>query len=276
MSGSAHLDTYVAKWRLTLDGEPFETHSSWLRFVRRGQHRAVLKVYKPGSDETRSADILRHWGERAVRVYESDANAMVVERIRPGVPLSALTANDDDGATNVWCDVVAGLHVRPAPEEWKTLFTCGRSYNKPYPKHPILTRDLFERGKHAFFELCETQGPRRVLLHSDLHHDNILRDDKRGWLVIDPKGYAGELEFEAASFLHNPTAAFRTAKQLERRTRIIAARLGLNEERLIRWCFAHGILSALWNIEDAIGDVSGGVESANAASEVLGGHNFSA
>jgi streptomycin 6-kinase len=276
LSGSQHLDTYIAKWRLNLDGKPFETHSSWLCFVRARGQPALLKVFKPGSDETRSADILRHWGDRAVRVYEGDARAMVVERITPGVPLTVLTANDDDGATNIWCDVVAGLQVRPAPEEWKTLFTCGRSYNKPYPEHPVLSRELFEHGKHAFFELCETQGPRHFLLHNDLHHGNILRDDERGWLVIDPKGYAGELEFEAASFLHNPTAEFRTAKHLERRTGIIAARLNLNAERVIRWCFAHGVLSALWNIEDAIGDVHGGIESANAAAEILGRRNFSA
>lgn len=276
MSGSQHLDTYIAKWRLTLDGEPFETHSSWLSFVRARGQPALLKVYKPGSDETRGADILRHWGDRAVRVYDSDASAMVVERIRPGMPLTVLTANDDDGATNIWCDVVAGLHVNPAPSDWKTLFTCGRSYHKPYPGHPMLSQELFERGKKAFFELCGSQGPRHALLHSDLHHGNILRDDQRGWLVIDPKGYAGELEFEAASFLHNPTAEFRTAKQLERRARIIAARLALNEERIIRWCFAHGVLSALWNIEDAVGDVGGGIESANAAADVLGQRNFSA
>jgi hypothetical protein len=38
----------------------------------------------------------------------------------------------------------------------------------------------------------------------------------------------------------------------------------------MRWCFAHGVLSALWNIEDAVGDVGGGIESANAAAGVLG------
>jgi len=91
VSALAHLSGHVAKWRLTQDGEPFETRSSWLCFVQYGGKAAVLKVYKPNSDETRGADILRHWGERAVRVFAADEAAMVVERIVPALPLSALT-----------------------------------------------------------------------------------------------------------------------------------------------------------------------------------------
>ena len=83
MSAFAHLEDHIAKWRLTPDGKPFETHSSWLVFVQSRGKPAALKVYKPHSDETRSADILRHWGDRAVRVYEGDTSAMVVERIVP-------------------------------------------------------------------------------------------------------------------------------------------------------------------------------------------------
>ena len=270
MSARAHLAGHIEKWQLTPDGEPFETRSSWLSFVRSDGNPAVLKVYKPNSDETRGADILRHWGERAVRVYAADETAMVVERIVPALPLSALTVEDDDRATHIWCDVVAGLHVAAAPKNWTTLFDCGRSYNKPYPSHPVLTRDTFERGKKAFFELCQTQSAAQFLLHADLHHDNVLCDRDRGWLVIDPKGYAGELEFETASFLHNPAREFRTAAVLERRARILSNRLGLDQNRIVRWCFAHGVLSALWNIEAEVGDVSGGIESADAAAEVMG------
>jgi len=270
VSARAHLSSHIDKWQLTPDGDPFETRSSWLCFVQSGGKPALLKVYKPNSDETRGADILRHWGGRAVRVYAADEAAMVIERIVPALPLSALTADDDDRATHIWCDTVAGLHVAPAPSGWKTLSDCGRSYNKPYPEHPILTRDHFERGKKVFFGLCETQSAKQFLLHADLHHDNILDDRERGWLVIDPKGYAGELEFETASFLHNPARDFRTAAVLERRASILSDRLGLDHDRILRWCFAHGVLSALWNIEDAVDGVGGGMESANAAAEVLG------
>jgi len=264
-----HLQAHLAKWRLTLDGEPFETHSSWLAFVKHGDQPALLKVFKQNSDETRSAAILRHWGDRAARVHEGDETGIVMERARPGTPLTELVG-DDDRATNIWCETVAALHVTPAPEGWPDLFRCGRSFTKPYPEHAVLTRALFEHGKKVFFELCESQGPRRFLLHRDLHHANMLKDAQRGWLVIDPKGNVGELEFEAASFLHNPTREFCEAKHIERRVHIVATRLGLDSERLLRWCFAHGVLSAVWAVEDDVFDANGGVQAANAALEVLG------
>jgi streptomycin 6-kinase len=267
----AHLNEHLARWRLTPDGEPFETHSSWLQFVRHDGTPAVLKVFKPRSDETQSAAILRHWGDSAARVLEGDEIAIVIERIAPGTQLTELVDGEDDRATHIWCDVVQALHVRPAPEGWKDLVRCGRSLiAKPYPEHAVLTRNLFERGAREFRDMVESQSATRYLLHTDLHHANVLKDDTRGWLVIDPKGYAGELEFEAASFLHNPTREYCAPEHLARRVKIIAERLSLNEERLLRWVFAHGVLSAVWSIEMPVWDPIGGIEAANAALAVLG------
>jgi streptomycin 6-kinase len=266
-----HLRAHIARWRLALDGAPFETHSSWLAPVRYGDKPALLKVFKPNSDETASATILRHWGERAVRVFEGDAAAIVIERITPAAPLSDLVATDDDRATHLWCDVVEALHIRPAPAGWKDLVRCGRSLlEKPCPTHVRLPRELFERARDEFRALCDSQSPTRYLLHTDLHPANVLRDAARGWLVIDPKGYAGELAFETASFLHNPTRDFCRPKPLTRRVHILAERLKLEPERLLRWCFAHGVLSAVWSIEEPVFDPVGGIEAANAALEVLG------
>lgn len=271
MSTATHLAPHIARWALEPDGAPFETHSSWLQLVRHHGRPAVLKAFKPGSDETQSATILRHWGERAARVYDGDETAVVMERVTPGAPLAELVERDDDGATHVWCDVVTGLHTRPAPAGWQDLVRCGRSLlEKPYPKHARLSPELFEQARTQYRELCESQSATRYLLHTDLHHANVVRDEARGWLVIDPKGYAGELAFEAASFLHNPTRAYCVPKHLARRVRIVATRLELSEERLLRWVFAHGVLSAVWSIEEPVFDPIGGIEAANAALAVLG------
>ena len=268
---ASHLDAHAARWKLTPDGEPFETPGSWLRFVRHAGRPALLKVFKPGSDETASADILRHWGESAVRVYEGDRAAIVLERVAPGTELTEIVAQDDDRATHIWCDVIEKLHVRPAPAGFDDLVRCGRSLiAQPCPSHPLLTPELFDAGKRAFQALLDSQSDARFLLHTDLHHANILRDARRGWLVIDPKGYVGELAYEAAAFLHNPTRDYCRATYLERRVAIIADRLGLSAERLIRWCFAHGVLSAVWSIEEPVFDPAGGIDAANAALDVLG------
>ena len=262
------LAAHLTKWRLTPDGEPFETNSSWLAFVRAGGAPALLKVYKPGADELSGAAVLRHWGNRAAQVFEADDGAVLMERAMPGTPLTEFVS-DDDRATNIWCDTVQALHVKPAPEGWPDLLRCGRKLNNPWPQQDGLTRDVFERGKAEYFGLCATQAPERFLLHGDLHHANMLKDDKRGWLVVDPKGYAGEIAFETAAFLHNPTRKYWQASVLERRIAILARRLALDAERVLRWSFAYGVLSAIWSIEDGHDPVRG-IESAKAALEVLG------
>ena len=42
-----------------------------------------------------------------------------------------------------------------------------------------------------YSRLCASQSRPR-LLHGDLHHYNVLPDSERGWLAIDPKGWAVE------------------------------------------------------------------------------------
>lgn len=43
-----------------------------------------------------------------------------------------------------------------------------------------------------------------MLLHGDLHQDNILAVAREPWLAIDPKGLVGEPAYEGGSLLRNP------------------------------------------------------------------------
>ena len=269
-----HLERHFAKWRLTLDGEPFETISSWLAYVTRDGQRAVLKVFKPGSNEAPGARYLTlHKGLGAVRVLESDDDAVLIERIAPGTLLATLPTHDrDDEACHIVCDTIEKLQQsRVSPTGWPGHAEHLEQFDL-LPAAQPLTAQIAARARAMFVELDASER-QRVLLHGDLHHGNILLDGARGWLVIDPKGNVGELEFECASFLHNPTREFCEAGHIARRVHIVATRLGLDAERLVRWCFAHGVLSALWAVEDDVFDANGGVQAAHAALDVLG-QNF--
>ncbi len=82
---------------------------------------------------------------------------------------------------------------------------------------------------------------------------NILKDDARGWLVIDPKGVTGELAYETAAILHNPIPHFEMiadTKIMEARVRIFSDRLKISAERILGWCFAKNVLGHLWTVED--------------------------
>ena len=245
-----HLEDPLAKWRLTLDGAPFETHSSWLACVTRNGARAVLKVFKPGSDEAPGARYLKaHDGHGTVKVLEGDGEAVLIERIVPGTLLASMPAHDrDDEACHIVCDTILKLQQARAPiAGWP-----GHEEQKIEFKRRIaiapLTADIAARAEALFLELEATQE-NLVLLHGDLHHDNILLDETRGWLAIDPKGVVADLAYEIAAPLRNPLQSaerFLTPAEMDRRVRIYCERLNLDRRRVLGWCFARNCVAALW------------------------------
>lgn len=86
------------------------------------------------------------------------------------------------------------------------------------------------------------------MLHGDMHHYNVLRDHRGGWLAIDPKGLAGDRHFDVCQFFRNPRdrASPRTNR---RRLDIFCAELGLDRQRTRDWCLVHAVLDAYWDFE---------------------------
>jgi streptomycin 6-kinase len=236
------LHAHIESWGLTPDGDPFETPSSWLCFVTRGNEHAVLKAFKPDSDEAPSARYLTlHKGRGTVRVLDSDDRAILLERIAPGTMLRTLPLEGrDDDATHIVCDTIEKLQSAKAdPAGWPghdlQFSVVGTGY-----AIPPLSEDIAARAAAMFRDL-EASQPARVLLHGDLHHDNILFDTTRGWLAIDPKGEVGELAYELAAPLRNPlerVTEFVTPAHMDRRVQIY---------RVLGWCFARNCSAALWH-----------------------------
>ena len=114
----------------------------------------------------------------------------------------------------------------------------------PFPAH------LVDAAEGLFAELIPSQGP-NTLLHGDLHHFNILLDETRGWLAIDPQGVVGEAEYECGALLRNHDLDKRDFADLKRitarRIDILAETLGFDRERIAGWGLAQAVLSAWWD-----------------------------
>jgi streptomycin 6-kinase len=88
------------------------------------------------------------------------------------------------------------------------------------------------------------------VLHSDIHHGNILDFGARGWLAIGPKRLIGERGFDYANLFCNPDLADPTPSvatdpsRFERRVAIVSELAGLERSRLVRWILAWSGLSA--------------------------------
>jgi streptomycin 6-kinase len=267
---------HIATWSLAPDGEPFVTASSHILFVRSLHGPAVLKVFKPPREEAGSSLALRHYGGRgAVPLIAFDEEAVLTRRVHPGTVLSDLVrAGRDDEATDIVCEVVASLHAHGvAAGEWPTVAQWGADFDEHQrsARAHLLPRDLVEAARHEFFELCGSQSE-PVLLHGDLHHDNILYDEQLGWLAIDPKGVLGERDYELGAALRNPVGSpdlYTDPGVMRRRVQRMAARLGLGGGRVLRWCFAQAVLSAVWWVQDGHDDADVALEVARVSRDLM-------
>ena len=92
----------------------------------------------------------------------------------------------------------------------------------------------------------------QVVLHGDLHHDNVLDFGPRGWLAIDPHGLVGERGFEFANIFTNPDLSDPSQpvatqpERFHRRLVVVAEAAGLERCRLLQWILAWTGLSAAW------------------------------
>jgi streptomycin 6-kinase len=231
--------------------------------VRGDGTAVVVKVHAPTEEFTQEAEALQLFAGRwMARLLDYDMNdkALLLERLEPGTPLSEL--EDDDEATSqaaavmrqLWRPVAPG-HPFPSVIDWGRGFLWLRQHydggNGPFPAV------LLEEAETLYAELSASMTE-QVLLHGDLHHENILAAERAPWLAIDPKGLIGEPAYETGALLRNRLPDLRDApwavRVLTRRVDLLAELLDLDRARIRNWAMAQAVLSAWWTIEDK-GDI---------------------
>ena len=189
--------------------------------------------------------------------YDAEDEVLLLEDLQPGTLLS--TVEDDEKATAIIASVMRQLwrpmlreHSFPTVEKWGKGFEHLRSYYEggsgPFPPR------LLEEAEKLFAELSASSAE-LVLLHGDLHHENILAAQRQPWLAIDPKGLVGEAAYETGALLRNElTRVFEAPKPrhvMERRVDQLADELGFERARIRGWGLAQAVLSVWWGIEDS-------------------------
>jgi len=208
---------------------------------------AVLKVAYPHAEAEHEAAALARWdGNGAVRLLRHDTErwALLLERCTPGTPLSGAGQEEGLGVLadllqRLW--VPAGAPFRPLAEEaegWaESMPGNWKRMGRPFE------RTLLDTAVEALRDLSRSQGE-QVLLHQDLHGDNVLRAEREPWLVIDPKPLVGEREFGLAPIVRSFEFGHSQRDVLRRLDRL-SDELQLDRERArlwaigqtIAWCF---------------------------------------
>jgi streptomycin 6-kinase len=229
------------RWGLTPD-EPLsgdEPSCSYVEAVRRADgSRAVLKISMPHMEQQHETDGLRFWdGDPTVELLESDdgMGAMLLERCQPGTTLRALDECEQDVVISsllrrLWRPLPMLHGFRPLSamiEYWsnETLADADRWADG----------GLVREGLRVFEQLAHT-ATTHVLLATDLHAGNVLRSERRTWLVIDPKPFVGDPAYDATQHLFNCAARLQSQPSIV--IRRLSDLLGIDYERVRLWTFA--------------------------------------
>ncbi len=232
------------RWSLAL-GDPFPGAfaSRAMPVKLRDGSEAVLKVANPHSEAEHEGAALETWrGSGAVRLLAQDGLrwALLIEKCIPGTPLSEV--GQDEGL-----EVLAGLLPRlwvPAGKPFRSLEEEAGHWAGSMPHEwermgKPFEPSLLDEAIAALAELPSTQGE-QVLLHQDLHAENVLRAQREPWLVIDPKPLVGEREFGLAPVVRSFEFGHSREHVVARLDRLSDA-LGVDRERARRWAICQTI-----------------------------------
>jgi streptomycin 6-kinase len=229
------LQDCVARWQLTL-GEPYAPGAAGyaVRAELPDGTPAVLKLSNPHRESEQEADALERWdGDGAVRLLARDdeRHALLLERCEPGTFLS-----ESPHAL----DVLIGL----LPRLWKNAdgfhtLADEATWWADYLPRECRDRSLLDPALHYIRELAPTQGE-LVLVHQDLHGENVLAARREPWLVIDPKPLAAEREFAVASIVRSCELGHSKRDVLYRLDRL-ASELALDRDRALGWTVAQTV-----------------------------------
>lgn len=259
------VDKTAQLWALDLRNPITPISYSYVVPVRLpGGEPAILKLRYPGPDTRREIEALRTYaGRGAVRLLRSDLErgALLMETASPGHDAAML--NDQDAAQALVM-IMKSLHSASLRSEYfPTTETWGKGFGRYLRTHPDgqgpLPADLVEAAAKLYSQLEDT-ATAPVLLHGDLHHENMLFDQNRGWLAVDPQGVIGEPAYEMGAFLRNPIEQLAEQPDLAARSRqrveLLSALSGIDNQRITGWGAAQAVLSAIWAWEDQQPDLS--------------------
>ncbi|MDP6039116.1 MAG: aminoglycoside phosphotransferase family protein [Candidatus Latescibacteria bacterium] len=220
----------------------------------------VLKIVPPGIiAELKERQALQLCdGDSTIKLlgYDETLGTIMLERARPGVPLSVNT--DDEENTRIasrlmkkfWKPLPPKHNFVPADYEIEGFDRLRKKHNGTTG---IFPEKWAKRAETLYKELMES-STETVMLHADLHHYNILSATREPYLAIDPKGYYGDPGYEVGAFLANYPEESCEGKDRNEidisRINIMIEELEMPRDRVIKWGVVLSCIWSKWGVSD--------------------------
>ncbi|MFI6580504.1 aminoglycoside phosphotransferase family protein [Embleya sp. NPDC050493] len=258
---------YARRWELTVERAviPGGALSLTLLVRRPDGTPATLKLGLIDRYTAHEASALALWnGVGAVRLLDADPEhgALLLERLQPDVSLRSLA---EDRAMLEAAEVVRKLWVGPPADcAIEPVADRAEHWGESIPRRYAdlagpCPAALVEEAVTLCRELAASQ-PEVVVLHTDLHHGNVLAAERAKWLAIDPRPMLGERAFDLGALVRDRMATVvaepRPQALVRRRVTWLANALDLDAERVRGWALVQALALGLWcmSVEDPVGE----------------------
>jgi len=250
---SAHLERLSAQWNFQMIHPVKDISYNFVAVVKLQSRLAILKTAPASARLIAEAEWLNVHKKNVPMIFHIDKenNAYIMEKLEPGISLKYLVKEgNDEKATQIISQVILGLQSADTSHQMNYQHISDHISSFAFLRGHI-DANIIDRAESIFKDLCRDRS-NDVILHGDLHHDNILQSDT-SWSVIDPHGYIGHPCAEIGPMIFNPLDCFpkyaSTQSIIETRLNILAEILSFDLKQIKAWAFCLALRSAAWDIE---------------------------
>jgi len=221
----------------------------------------VLKICDNSPEwYTREYNALREYnGRRHCKLLDVDLGngVLLIEQIKPGAQLKHEPSLDK--RLSVFVALYDGLHIAPQNPEiypgYVDWFIEKTEEMRTQAQHRRLYLHM-KKARQMCLDIASVYS-QKMLLHGDLHYDNILLGRDGAYVIIDPLAFIGDPVFDIPRYLlneyaddeHSTTPGERLAR-MRGITGRLAGDLRLPQELLHRLFFIDACIMNYWDAVD--------------------------
>ncbi len=252
------LPYYLKKWQISeVTLIDYFSVNCVFKGVSAEYGKVIMKIGKPSKETYTEYHALADYrGRGFCRAYQADLNEGVIllACIEPGIRLR--DESDLKKRLKAFSGVYTGLHTEPENSDVYPSYLDWVSRISTYMKHRedfIELSDFMTRAEGICLELGKKYTS-KMLLHGDLHHDNLLLSEGGQYLIIDPKGVIGDPIWDLPRFILNEyEPSWLYENRLSHIQTIIcwlSDHLNIPYRVLCECFFVESTMAVCWDVED--------------------------
>ncbi len=249
----AMVDELARRWLFTTDEDAVRHgyHAVVVPVRRDGRALALKLIWPPDQVSSEAAALIAWQARGSVELVDADLayGALLLERLDTSRSLASMPLAE--------AAAIAGALIRrlaiEAPRPFPALQAAARDLAatleaRQVASHDPLPGDWVALACRLAASLAE--DPVRLLVHTDLHYDNVLACERPGepWVAIDPKAAEGNPARSAAELLWTRVDELPGPQAVISLLDTIVASGQLDHDAAAAWGFVRAIDYWLWGV----------------------------